>query len=101
MTEHTPTPWAVEDTGCGIEIVSGNFVVAEILPADGKDPTDQDRANAAFIVRACNAHDELVRALEAIAECATPDFDDAGFQRRARIDLQNIARAAIRKARGE
>lgn len=58
-TKHTPTPWNVEGRGnakarCFIE--AGEFRIVECVTRDHD-------ANAAFIVRACNAHDDLVAAL--------------------------------------
>ena len=38
---------------------------------------------------------KIVGALLAIADCATPDIPDADFQRRARYDLQEIARSVV------
>lgn len=61
--QHNPTPWQTED--------------AMILDADGKiignaggDDTGgrEDSDNAAFIVRACNAHDDLTDRLRAVRD---------------------------------
>lgn len=83
---HTPTPYIVhyntdENQHC---IVSEertdsqwNRVVAVVGQA-GKAPqhiTKENEANAAFIVRACNAHDALVEALELIAASGTQNAD--------------------------
>jgi hypothetical protein len=66
MTQHTPTPWE-------IEAISGDLVLAAVgdecviayLP-----PNPNRAANAAFIVRACNAHEQLVEALQAAVQQA-------------------------------
>lgn len=57
-TKHTPTPWMVGKNGGDIvyrrpnePMNVGGFVVGE---------TEQDLADAAFIVRAVNAHDDLL-----------------------------------------
>tara|TARA_R110000868_G_scaffold23596_3_gene94767 strand:- start:192 stop:503 length:312 start_codon:yes stop_codon:yes gene_type:complete len=80
MTQtHTPTPWIVSPPlGEGaIQIQStglnayGNWIVAEV-----PDRTEEDKANAAFIVRACNAHEELVAALEELLNEAQVDESD-------------------------
>jgi hypothetical protein len=59
-TQHTRTPWIAE----GSRIVSEamrNLTIARVgISADG----DYSPANAAFIVRACNAHEQLVAALK-------------------------------------
>lgn len=71
-TQHTATPWRV---------VNGIFIRDEIMPFDRDDRDTaliatasgygtiaRDEANAAFIVRACNSHNQLVAALtEALA----------------------------------
>lgn len=63
-TEHTPTPWKVVGPGEGW----GRDVA--VVPATGDDRAifhryaiGNDEANAAFIVRAANAHEALVAAL--------------------------------------
>lgn len=64
---HTPTPWnhrpkdlqspvryiTVEDNGF-------DRIIAHVLPTEKEDSF----ANAAFIVKACNAHEELIRLLK-------------------------------------
>jgi len=64
MTKHTPLPWHFTYDGDQIPqaaIYSGNIgdetFVAEI--PDGLPPLET-YTNAEFIVRACNAHDELL-----------------------------------------
>jgi hypothetical protein len=65
--KHTPTPWRV---------VNSTLIKDELMPFDrdegetaliataGGHTTARAEANAAFIVRACNAHDKLIEALE-------------------------------------
>lgn len=55
--KHTPTPWRVVRRRDGIGI-SG---LRAVLPLD-----DQGAADAAFCVRAANAHEALRRALDAL-----------------------------------
>ena len=63
---HTPTPWATfgwkDGSTCGIQgtqpmhrVTSDNVFLVD---------DDKDMANAAFIVKAVNCHDELVEALK-------------------------------------
>lgn len=52
--QHTPTPWKVVE---GIEIWKDKTHIADCLDGDTND-------NAAFIVRAVNAHEELVEAIQ-------------------------------------
>jgi hypothetical protein len=76
MGNHTPTPWEVLDTHFGPKIytVQGNgAAVCQFFPfhEKGRNPTDaflNADANAALIVRAVNAHAQLVAALEKIAK---------------------------------
>jgi hypothetical protein len=82
---HTPTPYDFRRT------TSGAVVTAEMAdnPDFGKElvaecPLDTD---AIFIVRACNAHDELVAALQTIAN---HDAFPA---------MQAVARAALAKVK--
>lgn len=69
-TKHTPTPWqaaeAERPNGCPTTVIercngkygdgSDEYFIAECFGPD-------EKANAAFIVKACNAHDDLVKVL--------------------------------------
>jgi hypothetical protein len=84
MDSHTPTPWAVAWDGSivpgshvnralGFSIddnMGRNHYAQEIVPVldDDRFGRGTARANAAFIVKACNSHGELVAALEDCAE---------------------------------
>ncbi len=61
MTKHTPTPWIQSNGMLICEKSCGGFI-ADVQSAK-EDPTDKtyalDCANAEFIIRACNALDEL------------------------------------------
>lgn len=68
-TKHTPTPWAIVPTvDCTRHNIFGRAVNQEyhIGTLQGGSIKDVDiaKANAAFIVRACNAHEELTEALK-------------------------------------
>jgi hypothetical protein len=58
MAEHSPTPWRIEDRGAW----------CVVLDSDGKGAlwVDPAGADAAFAVRAVNAHEALVEALDAV-----------------------------------
>lgn len=65
---HTPTPWVldvsrVDDDGAVPPVILDRtgMLIAMLGYMDGKDARNCD-TNAAFIVRAVNAHDELVAA---------------------------------------
>ena len=65
--QHTPTPWqtyAPMAEHCQIAIESINsetIAIVELMDAK-RDYNATAKANAAFIVRACNSHDALVAA---------------------------------------
>jgi len=68
-TKHTPTPWSFQPykseyrgdrEGFSIRALDGKVIAA----ARGSTRTEEEKeANAAFIVRACNAHEKLVSEL--------------------------------------
>lgn len=61
MTQkHTPTPWGVQ----GDTYVTINSLIIAHCKQDGHTTLEEAQANAAFIVRAVNSHDALVRAVE-------------------------------------
>lgn len=76
IEQHTATPWQQDEDW----IVSGdgNPVAAAHMNAE---------ANAAFIVRACNAHDDLVRALRHAVEAFEADNDKSWYVAEARAAL--------------
>jgi hypothetical protein len=77
QTQRTPGPWYVHTS-------ADNYHVPVIVSREGRPVANDgnvltlivkfraynryERANAAFIVRACNAHDDLLAALRSIAE---------------------------------
>ncbi len=116
----TPRPWAFEPhNGYGRKdpdgtpfpfgYISTSFPspIFELVPVVLR-PVEELRANAALIVRAVNAHDDLVaalRAVEAISDrCVNAETYSA---QDALDDLQDIrsiiscSRAALAKAKGE
>lgn len=64
MAEHTPTPWKASGNGIhkGIRCVATTDYIDRRSGEEFKEAC----ANAEFIVRACNAHDDLLAACEAI-----------------------------------
>jgi hypothetical protein len=99
MTTHTPTPWELGSvtTVClhtdeMIESPTDGFVAAGD-DCDIEVKGTNAPANAAFIVRAVNAHDDLVKALEEIAAWA--ELPKTTVSRAA---IGDKARAALRLA---
>lgn len=81
---HSELPWSVYGPGTLIRTASGE-IVADTFGADFD--LSIDRANAAMIVKAVNAHSQLIAALNAIAN----DGMDAR-------QCMEAARAALRAA---
>lgn len=70
---HTPIPWSVDEVRedcAGQETLSicaeNTGYVCGIHCAPGVLITAEDHCNAAFIAKACNAHDELLAALRGV-----------------------------------
>lgn len=104
-TTHTPTPWTLDthkytDDGnkCRTFVIHGpDYAIGRIQGPFSVLGKDQEKeANAAFIVRACNAHYESLEALEDLVKA-----HDAGMGANAVALRIDMARAAISKARGE
>jgi formylmethanofuran dehydrogenase subunit B len=92
MIERTPGPWKAGKfssvVGCPItaqpDPSRNTVVIAGVHGAFGDDYQAEVEANAAFIVRACNAHEDLLEAL-----------------RRADRALENVGMADDAQARVE
>lgn len=101
-TKHTPLPWFIMDYMDYEETkqvaISDETATRYIAVLDDNDETDE--ANAAFIVRACNNHYELLEALEnaanVLAGIATGDLKTIDRDSPALLK----ARTAIAKAEG-
>lgn len=96
---HTPTPWhPAYDRGCELIMAfrNGREAVLAEVGAETDTSYEEDRANAAFIVRAVNSHDALVKALEAVQRLHGYQGEDAsGYA--AELDKQ--IKAALSAAR--
>ncbi len=93
-TAHTPGPWIavpyLSPKGKAlIKSLDGKTITS------GPMLTDDD---AAFIVRACNAHDDMLAALRSIA--GTLDLESFPTKGCMENRLGSLARAAIAKAEG-
>ncbi len=102
---HTPTPWQCATTKGGIPAIYGSRRHSPVCYfGQGIDETlsvlPGDKANAEFIVRAVNAHDELVALVRdlraAIGTYAVRESD--GQLHPMLIAAHNAATAALAKA---
>jgi len=100
-TEHTPLPWHVVtiDGSIGsVEASDGSAVAQAQMRGTLRCPdNDERRANAEFIVRACNSHGDLLEALEMLMPLEPSRYESDSYDR----GMWENARAAIAKAKGE
>ncbi|CUW85647.1 hypothetical protein N5C66_03720 [Rhizobium pusense] len=89
-TTHTPTPWFLNEAQ---DFVKGDGRhIAVLFDGTPTSPTVKERkSNAAFIVRACNAHDELLAALKAARDFH--DWNESSVSATARQVVVAIAKA--------
>lgn len=78
QVKHTPTPWRL-DRRASARVVAGTDDTVATTGCQG-DLIDHWPANAAFIVRACNAHDLAIELLES----ASTKLWECGQNSRAR-----------------
>ena len=74
---HTPLPWKPSDSGTSIwsagEPLGKNKIIG-ICSCDAVSrPKDENTANTAFIIRACNSHYELVDTLQHLIDVLETD----------------------------
>jgi len=107
MNKHTPTPykWVAWEQAISInspECFGVAFISPDLDSANGI-PSELDRANAEFIVTACNNHDALIAMLElAIRYLEHPDVlavtKDMALSGEA---VNERIRTALKQAKGE
>lgn len=105
----TPGPWAIFEHRDHSGIAIGPrynkpyFTDGEVehvcrISPPGRAVNDEERANAALIVRAVNAHDDLVEALERLLRLAENNVDRIdGIEHEVIINTRSV----LKKARGE
>ena len=107
MSEHTATPWEVFANENGLPIISSKRgFIAFIRDLDNTNPADGDEimANATFIVRACNSHEQLVEVLGRLTAAAhdvtvsTHAGLDSSVELSELYQAHNEARAALEAA---
>lgn len=92
--EHTKLPWHVGMRPGPIVYGWYGEQVADLTSVTLL--VEENKDNAAFIVRACNAHNDLVAAIEGLLLCAELNQDD--MEGDTRYMLEN-ARATLAKAK--
>lgn len=102
---HTPTPWKLEN---GHSIIAdhpfkGAPVATTYKLADNGRAQQQipQEANASFIVRACNAHDELLAAATSALNLMRMTYSHATDIPKAADTVLPALEAAIAKAEGK
>ena len=98
MSEHTPTPWTIHSAH-GLCIARDERIICDFAPrADDLCPRPggyEQYANALFIVRACNCHDELL----AVCRALITAIDDHQIWRPSVLaELRHHASEAVDKA---
>lgn len=100
---HTPAPWVVSESEkkC-LAIFPGNEhgrprALCSIAWVQSWNDTADDAANAAFICRAVNCHDELLDVLVRVMK----EIEHGGASGTALRAMTEDAHAAIAKARGQ
>lgn len=98
--KHTPTPYKL-DHYCKTSITDTSeegTIASCSSPTIGFKDESINEANAAFIVRACNAHEELVQVLEDLLKAEDVDFNDTNIHPSS---INGRAIRALAKAKGE
>lgn len=104
---HTATPWFVYDEAKTVSAVNspedGGDIVCD-APEDATESMKRWDANAAFIVRAVNSHDSLVKALEnaesALRYCEQNSLSPNDILRpKVEVTIKSIT-AALSQAKG-
>ena len=101
MSKHRPLPWHTENERINVWDELGCLVARVMLHRDTPEKWEETMCTADFIVRACNAHDDLLEACEQLLallpEAASPYWPS---YYRGHPTVTN-AEAAIAKAKGK
>lgn len=98
MSKHSPLPWRTLLPNDTLIVSATGVETAQTLGDYHAGDADVMEADAAFIVRACNSHHDL---LEALRYYASPEAWTVNQVEGADGDYGAKARAAIAKATGE
>lgn len=97
--QHTPTPWHLDDMEQGIIVADGNgYSIVDCR--SGKLDEEDHAANAAFIVRAVNCHEELIETIRWMAQTVHQGnhVEQPGTFRECPKSVCDAAKQAIAKA---
>ncbi len=96
MRQHTPGPWRQNDLN-PYEVDATGRRIADTRDRGCVCHTQEERANAEFIVRACNSHTDLLVACNSIARMCRAELKLCDAAKLAAI--YQTATAAIAKAK--
>jgi hypothetical protein len=99
MSEHTPTPWRNDQKPDALIVCDAEGgSIADCAPPGPWMSHKVALANAAFIVKAVNNHDALVKALDGMVNMYADlvNSGDAGFWDPEKVDEVIAARDALR-----
>lgn len=100
--QHTKTPWKLASRALITAKTAWQMPIAICYDAQshvqGPDAKEAD-ANAAFIVRACNAHDDLVAVVQERIRCIELEAHNSGDDPTAIDSQYDDLRAALAKAK--
>lgn len=97
MSKPTPTPWMIDPANPEMVMYSDGYICDCDAPSYRQTLLQVEwEANAAFIVQAVNAHQDLVEALEQVLI----DWDDGSGAFTLTQATINKAQAALKKAKG-
>jgi hypothetical protein len=101
MTEHTILPWAIEDDQASISARGGEDWIADCNQLNGLS-YEECEANASYIVKACNAFPDLVKALEEIADPLNLKLQGVGLARAIYLinRMSSTAKQALAAVKG-
>ena len=100
MKEPTPRPWVVDFNHRIVDGEGEPIADCKVVGAITRLSNQKPAADAALIVRAVNAHDDLVAALRALVDkyAELVNGGDCGFWNPENEDEMKAARTAIAKA---
>ena len=93
--DHTPLPWNWHEQGEANEycLLTNDKRWVLAFRQNGEIWTKEQKANAEFIVRACNSHDAMLDALDEITDALLYGMGKEAIQLRVELCLQAISKA--------